>query len=167
MTLQVYKLDPEVNLPRYATQKSACFDIEAWIPKDSTLSARNPHNEKTFLKASPDRAITLLYGWRVLIPTGLIFDLYGAQSVRLHPRSGLALKNGIMLANCEAVIDPDYRNETFVMLLNTSWQPFTVTNGDRICQGEVVYSNQQLIRETTVLSDPNSDREGGLGSTGV
>ena len=101
------------------------------------------------------------------MPTGLVFDLDPNTSLRIHPRSGLALKNGIIVANCEGVVDADYVQQTYVMLYNISGAPFIVTDGDRIAQGEVVPLNQTPI----VLADREpgnkTSRSGGFGSTGV
>ena len=75
---------------------------------------------------------------RVLVPTGLIFDIPKGYSVRLHSRSGLAWKDGLYLTNCEGIIDYDYVEPIFVMMTNISQSPKTINNGVRICQAELV-----------------------------
>ena len=101
-----------------------------------------------------------------MVPTGIIFDIPKGYSVRLHARSGLALKNGIKLVNQEAVIDSDYVLETFILLTNTSIVPFDLAHGMRICQGELVRNIPTLINET-LLPPKKQEREGGFGSTGI
>jgi dUTP pyrophosphatase len=90
------------------------------------------------------------------------------QSLRIHPRSGLAWKTGITLLNCEGVVDADYVDPTFVMLYNISDVQFKITDGDRIAQAEIITAsprmNFDVISEKPVIK---TDRKGGFGSTGV
>jgi dUTP pyrophosphatase len=102
-----------------------------------------------------------------MVPTGLIFDIPEGYSVRIHPRSGLSYKQGLILANLEAVIDSDYIHETFVLLTNISENHITINNGDRVAQAELVKQEKYAISETTNKPVQKTDRTGGLGSTGV
>ena len=103
-----------------------------------------------------------------LFDKSLVFDLDDCQSVRIHPRSGLAWKKGITLANCEGVVDADYINQTYVMLLNTSSEVFEINDGDRIAQAEVIESYDRInFVVVDVEPEPKTDRTGGFGSTGV
>ena len=106
-------------------------------------------------------------GDRILVPTGLIFDIPTGYSVRIHPRSGLSYKQGLVLANLEAVIDSDYVQETFVLLYNRSEVDHTINNGDRIAQAEMVKREEYILWEIFDAPTQKTDREGGLGSTGV
>jgi dUTP pyrophosphatase len=114
-----------------------------------------------------DGKIVLMPGDRIMVPTGLIFDIPEGYSLRIHPRSGLSYKQGLVLANLEAVIDSDYVHETFVLLTNLSENPQTIYNGDRVAQAELVSQLKYEIEETTVMPTQKTDRVGGLGSTGV
>ena len=100
--------------------------------------------------------------------THIVFDLDDIQSMRIHPRSGLAWKKGITLANCEGVVDADYVQQTYVMLYNLSDEIFTVSDGDRIAQGEVLETYSKFVFEE-VFDEPETktSRTGGFGSTGV
>jgi dUTP pyrophosphatase len=89
-----------------------------------------------------------------------------SRSIRLHPRSGVALKYGLILANCEGVIDEDYVNETQLIVLNTSDEIMKVYHGDRIAQGELVRYEQFDIEEIWQQPTQKSNRVGGFGSTG-
>jgi dUTPase len=71
------------------------------------------------------------------------------------------------LANAEAVIDSDYIEETMVMLTNLSENPLTINNGDRIAQAEMIKSEDYVLWETMERPLKKTDRDGGLGSTGV
>jgi dUTP pyrophosphatase len=165
-TLDIFKIFPDAHLPEFGTEWSACFDLKASIRLGDTLTVYNNRNVKRVESYNGD--IKLYSGERVLVPTGLIFDLREGQSIRIHPRSGLALKNGITVMNCEGVIDADYVQQTFVMLWNTSGEPFVIKDGDRIAQAEVVESTSQ-ISFSLVCEAPiaKTDRNGGFGSTGV
>jgi dUTP pyrophosphatase len=106
-------------------------------------------------------------GDRILVPTGMIFDIPEGYSVRVHARSGTSLKQGLVLVNSEGVIDSDYIDETFVLLTNTSENGITINSGDRIAQAEMVKKEDYVIWETTSKPLPKTTRAGGMGSTGV
>jgi dUTP pyrophosphatase len=94
-------------------------------------------------------------------------DIPERFSVRIHPRSGLALKSGITLINCEGVIDSDYVEPTYITLLNLSDSIVEIKDGDRVAQGELVRSETYEIEEMTDRPEPKSSRKGGFGSTGA
>lgn len=167
-TLKIYKTSADITLPSFATEEAACFDIAAQFSgKDiySGYTKENSHFERSF--AQYNNSIVIMPGERILVPTGLIFDIPKGYSIRIHPRSGLSYKQGLVLANLEAVIDSDYYHETFVILKNTSEAKVVVFNGDRIAQGELVKSEKFKIAETKTAPTQKTNRKGGLGSTGV
>ena len=82
----------------------------------------------------PDGPVVLGSLERALIPTGLFMQLPRGYECQIRPRSGLALKKGISLANTPGTVDCDYRGEIGVILINLSKEPFTVNDGERICQ---------------------------------
>lgn len=104
-------------------------------------------------------------GQRKLIGTGLKMqfpkDVYG----RIAPRSGLAYKNGI--DTLAGVIDPDYRGEVKVLLLNTSDKDFEISVGDRIAQLIFERFSVPHFKERDSFSEETTRGEGGFGSTGV
>ena len=167
--LKIFKLFPEAHMPIYGTEWSACFDLKASIRSTDTLTVYGQSNEKRKSVIDPNngKGCILYSGERVLVPTGLVFDLTEDQSLRIHPRSGLAWKSGITVANCEGVVDADYVQQTYVMLQNISDQPFVIRDGDRIAQAEIVRNNRVWFVETTIEPKEKTDRTGGLGSTGV
>lgn len=167
--LHVYKLFPEAHMPVYGTDWSACFDMKASIRPDDVVSVHRKDNSKRKVKIDPNNGngITLYSGERILVPTGLVFDLNEDQSLRIHPRSGLAWKHGITVANCEGVVDADYVQQTYVMLMNASNEPFLICDGDRVAQGEIVENNKVWFIETNIEPVDKTDRNGGFGSTGV
>jgi dUTP pyrophosphatase len=105
-------------------------------------------------------------GQRVLVRTGLKLDIPEDFSVRLHPRSGLAIKHGITLINAEGVIDSDYVEEVKVPIINLSSIQYTINHGDRICQAETVRNYSTKPYEILSPPPPKTERAGGFGSTG-
>lgn len=168
-TLKIYKTHPEVQLPKFATKQSACFDIsyQAWGKGTYTGYNNVNANFERRIGAGDEGVITITPGDRVMIPTGLILDIPEGYSVRLHPRSGLSLRHAVILANCEAVIDSDYFEELFLLIQNNSSVSVNIHHGERLAQAELVKDERYTIEETLVQPTQRTDRTGGLGSTGL
>lgn len=164
--LCIYRTHEDVALPKFATKGSACFDLIFHSAGKEEYKGYNKYNA-SFTRNINDGQIVLMPGDRILVPTGYIFDIPEGYSVRIHARSGLSLKQGLILANSEAVIDSDYVEETMVMLTNTSENPQTIKNGDRIAQAEMVKSEEYVLWEAKDRPVQKTERNGGLGSTGV
>ena len=166
MIIGCQKLYDAAILPRYATEQSACFDLQAYFSPNRPIVRVN-HNtgekEDTQVRVYQE-GLDIRPGYTFLIPTGLIFDIPENYSMRIHMRSGLALK-GLRLANGEGVIDSDYTQETFIMVENISQKTITINHLDRIAQGEIVPVTKTQF---TWVSDieQKTDRDGGFGSTG-
>lgn len=167
--LGYYKIEQDVKDPVVATSSSACFDLHAYIPFGSTVTCYSTHNEKYEQNSLhvDSGMITVQPGERVLVPTGLIMDIPQGCSVRLHARSGLSLKQGLVLANAEGVIDEDYVDPVFVMITNISQVSANIKNGDRIAQAELVYQPNFAIMPVSEAPQQKTNRGGGFGSTGV
>lgn len=166
--LKVYKTHPDVVLPTFGTEQAACFDIAFQHHGKGTYAGYNSFNApftRQFLILTGQ--MVLMPGDRIMVPTGLIFDIPEGHSLRIHPRSGLSYKQGLVLANMEAVIDSDYFHETFVLLTNYSDNSIYISSGDRIAQAELVQQLKYEIIETEEAPTQKTDRVGGLGSTGV
>lgn len=138
--------DRDVALPGYATAGAAGADVRANLP---------------------DRgAVTLAPGARALIPTGLRMAIPQGYEVQVRPRSGLALKHGVTLANAPGTIDSDYRGEVGVILINLGEAPFEVVHGERVAQ--LVVAPVTLGQFDLVETLDDTDRgAGGFGSTGT
>ena len=130
-------------LPGYATPLSAGMDIRANLSEPVVL---NPLERK-------------------LIPTGLFIALPEGYEAQMRPRSGLAIKHGITLLNTPGTIDADYRVEIGVILVNLSNEPFTVQDGERICQ-MVIATHAHVAWEPVELLDETERGAGGFGHTG-
>jgi len=164
--LNIYKTDPNIVLPKFATKQSACFDISFQAEGKSEYAGYNKYNAP-FTRPLSTGVIRIMPGDRILVPTGLIFDIPEGYSVRIHPRSGLSYKQGLVLANLEAVIDSDYIQETFILLTNNSDVNQSIQHGDRIAQAELVKKEEYVLWEIDEAPTQKTDRAGGLGSTGI
>jgi dUTP pyrophosphatase len=110
--------------------------------------------------------VVIAVGERRLIPTGLSVALPPDHELQIRPRSGLALRNGIMLPNTPGTIDADYRGEIQFIIMNLGQEPFTVTRGMRIAQAVLTPVVRGEWIETDSLDD-TARNAGGFGSTGT
>ena len=118
------------------------------------------------LRANIDAPITLAPGERKLIPTGIHIALPVGYEAQVRPRSGLALKYGIGLANMLGTVDSDYRADVGVILINLGQEDFVVNDGDRIAQ--LVIAKYEIAEWEVVDELDETERgEGGYGHTGV
>jgi dUTP pyrophosphatase len=131
-------------LPQYATAHSAGLD----------------------LRADLEKAIVLKPLERFLVPTGLFIELPEGFEAQVRPRSGLAVKHGISIVNTPGTIDPDYRGEIKVILVNLSDVLFTLEPGERIAQMVIARFEHISWNQVETLS-VTSRGEGGFGHTGV
>jgi dUTP pyrophosphatase len=144
MVLKIKKLNENASIPQIATSGSAGMDLKACVENDIVIEP----------------------GSRALIPTGIAIALPDNSYVAyIYARSGLAVKQGVTLANCVGVIDSDYRGEIKVGLINQSDVPYTVTNGERIAQLVIAPVIVPEISEIDEL-DETERSDGGFGSTG-
>lgn len=142
MRVRIRKLHPEARLPEYAhgPEEDAGMDLRAI------------------------ESVVLQPGVPCAVPTGLAIEAPPGYEAQVRPRSGLALKHAITLPNAPATIDPGYRGEVKVILLNLGREPYQVHAGDRIAQ-MVVTRYEAVEWEEAELSDTNRG-QGGFGSSG-
>ena len=140
--------DPAVPLPSYETAGAAGADVRANLPAEAR-----------------DAGIVLAPGARALVPTGLRVEIPEGYEVQVRPRSGLALKHGIGLANAPGTIDADYRGPVGVILVNLGAEPFTLRHGERIAQLVVAPVVRAAFAEARDLG-ATARGAGGFGSTG-
>lgn len=164
--LKVYKTHESAYMPFYGTAQAACFDLSASLVPGSKVIYYTTSNQKVQTTINSTRTLKLLPRCRYLIPTNLIFDIPEGFSVRLHPRSGWSLKQGVTLVNCEGVIDSDYIDPIFVAAVNTGNYETEIEDGFRVAQGELVRDERAEIVQIDEAPRAKSDREGGFGSTG-
>ena len=118
------------------------------------------------VRANTTEAIRLAPLERALVPTGLYVEIPEGYEIQVRPRSGLAAKYGISVANAPGTIDPDYRGEIKVILVNLSNEDFELKPGERIAQLVVARFTRIAWESVETLSE--TDRgAGGFGSTGT
>lgn len=132
------------ELPSYATKGSAGMDIRAYLPESIWL---NPGETK-------------------LIPTGLYMELPIEYEAQIRSRSGLSLKNKVIVYNAPGTIDSDYRGEVGIILCNGSQDPYRINSGDRIAQMVIAKYEQINWNEVEELGE-TARQSGGYGSTGL
>jgi len=135
-----------LQLPAYETAQSAGMDLRAAIGERET--------------------VTLKPLERTLVPTGLAVALPAGYEAQVRPRSGLAAKNGVTVANSPGTVDADYRGEVKVILINLSSEDFTFERGERVAQMLIAPVTQGVWNQVDSL-DETERGEGGFGSTGT
>ncbi|MBV1700637.1 MAG: dUTP diphosphatase [Hyphomicrobiales bacterium] len=135
-----------LDLPAYQTAGAAGLDLLAAVPENAPLA--------------------IAPGARILVPTGLIFEIPQGFEGQVRPRSGLALKHGLSVLNAPGTIDSDYRGEVGVLLINHGAEEFIVRRGLRIAQlilAPVAFAELVAVEmvETTIRGNA------GYGSTGM
>jgi dUTP pyrophosphatase len=131
-------------LPSYATAGAAGADVCAAVEGELVLAP----------------------GARAAVPTGLVLAVPPGYEVQVRPRSGLALKHGVTVANAPGTVDSDFRGELRVILVNLGEAPYVIRRGDRIAQ--LVVAPVVQARWVRAAALPETARgEGGFGSTGV
>lgn len=141
----------------------------ARLPGNAELplpSRATPHAAGYDLHAAVTAPVRLEPGERVAIPTGFAIALPEGFEAQIRPRSGLALRYGIVLPNAPGTIDSDYRGEIQVILGNIGSETFTVVRGDRIAQLVVARVEPAEWIEVEEL-DATERGSGGFGSTGL
>lgn len=142
MQIKIKKLSPKAGIPEYAHGPL----------EDAGLDLRSIET------------VLLLPNVPIAVSTGLALEIPSGYEVQLRPRSGLALKHALTLANSPATIDPGYRGELKVIMLNLGKLPYEIKEGDRIAQ-MVVSKYEAITWDETDLAD-SARGEGGFGSSG-
>jgi dUTP pyrophosphatase len=142
MKLRIRKLHDDAILPRYVHGPEEDAGMDLCSVADALLEPNVPQ----------------------AVPTGLAIELPPGYEAQIRPRSGLAFKHAISVPNSPGTIDPGYRGEVKVILINLGRQAYQVTKGDRIAQ-MVVAKYESVELEEGDLSD-STRGAGGLGSSG-
>lgn len=136
----------DAKLPVYTTPGAAGADVHAVF------------SDKTYT--------VIGIGEHRLIQTGLSVEIPEGYEIQVRSRSGLAMKNGVIVLNSPGTVDSDYRGELGVILMNLGNASFMISTGDRIAQIVVAPVVQGIFTEAGHLSETERGA-GGFGSTGV
>jgi len=140
--MRIQKLRPDAVLPEYAhgPEEDAGMDLRAV------------------------ETVTLEPGVPRLVPTGLAIEVPPGYEAQVRPRSGLALKHAVAMPNAPGTIDPGYRGELRVILLNLGREPYTIHAGDRIAQ--IIVARYEAVEWVEGQLADSLRGTGGFGSSG-
>jgi dUTP pyrophosphatase len=140
--IRIQKIHPAAVLPAYAHGPHEDAGMDLCSVEDVTLEPQAPR----------------------LAPTGLTIELPPGYEGQVRPRSGLALKHAIGMPNAPGTVDPGYRGELRVLLINLGREPYTVHAGDRIAQ--LIVARYEAVEWVEGDLAESRRGQGGFGSSG-
>jgi len=140
--IRIQRIHPAAILPAYAHGPSEDAGMDLHAVEEITLEPNIPR----------------------LVPTGLTIEVPSGYEAQVRPRSGLALKHAISMPNAPGTIDPGYRGEIRVILINLGREPYTVHAGDRIAQ--MIVARYEAVEWLEGALADSSRGAGGFGSSG-
>jgi len=143
MQLRIQKIHPAAKLPSYAHGPGEDAGMDLRAVEDATLEPGVPR----------------------LVSTGLAVEIPAGYEAQVRPRSGLALKHAITMPNAPGTIDPGYRGEIRVILLNLGREAYTVRAGDRIAQ--MIVARYEAVEWVEAKLSDSARGAGGFGSSGT
>lgn len=141
MQVKIKKLSKAIDVPRYATYGSACFDLQA--------------REDTEIKFREIKKV----------PLGIAFEIPKNHVMLIFPRSSMGAKTYVRMANSVGVIDSDYRGEVCAIYENISVPVHHIRKGERIVQGLILPVERVTFEVVEELTETERGK-GGFGSTG-
>lgn len=142
MRIKLNKLHPDAHLPHYAHGPLEDAGMDLRSVQGAVLEPNVP----------------------VAVPTGLAIELPPGYEAQIRPRSGLALKHAISLVNTPGTIDPGYRGEIKVILINLGRENYEIHPGDRIAQ--MIIAKYEAIEWEEQELNESARGAGGFGSSG-
>lgn len=142
MQVRIQKLRPDAILPAYAHGSHEDAGMDLCAVEDTTLEPGVPR----------------------MVPTGLTVEIPPGYEAQVRPRSGLALKHAIAMPNAPGTIDPGYRGELRVILLNLGREPYNVRAGDRVAQ--MIVARYEAVEWVEGELADSARGTGGFGSSG-
>lgn len=144
MQLRAKKLHPDAKLPRFSHGPDEDAGMDLYAVESLLLPA----------------------GGRASVGCGIALEIPPGYEGQVRPRSGLAIKHGVTLVNAPGTIDPGYRGEVRVLLINLGQNEYQVEPGERVAQ--LVVSRYAAAEWNWVESLDDTERGGGgFGSTGA
>jgi dUTP pyrophosphatase len=140
--IKIEKLHKEAEIPIYSYHDDACCDL--FVVEDYTVRV----------------------GQRILARTGIAIEIPTGYEVQIRSRSGLVLKQGLIILNAPGTIDCQYRNEIKLILMNVGDKLITLRKGDRVAQACVKPVYKINFIEVDELNESNRNLNG-FGSTGT
>jgi|SRR6185312_1001206 len=142
MRIRIQKIHPAAQLPAYTHGPDEDAGMDLHAVEDSVLEPGVPR----------------------LVSTGLTVEIPSGWEAQVRPRSGLALKHAITMPNAPGTIDPGYRGEIRVILLNLGREAYTIKSGDRIAQ--MIIARYEAVEWSEEPLKESTRGAGGFGSSG-
>ncbi len=142
MNVRIQRLRPDAQLPQYAHGPLEDAGLDVYAAEAALLQPNVP----------------------ALVSTGIAIEVPPGFEAQIRPRSGLAAKHAIILPNSPGTIDPGYRGEVKVILLNLGRQPYQIHAGDRIAQ--LVIARYEAVQWEEADLAESKRGAGGFGSSG-
>lgn len=145
INVKIVRIHPKACIPKYMTEWASGCDVFACI----------------------DEPISIMSMERVVVPTGLIFEIPNGYELQVRSRSGLALKEGLFVLNSPGTIDSDYRGELKIILANIGKDTVTIKPGERIAQLVLKKVEKIFFDEKPDIAYLSQSKrgDGGFGST--
>lgn len=158
--LKICNKSPHEN-PSYAKPGDSGMDLRAWITKpDIPFLATSDFDNKILLKPLE----------RTLIHTGIYVEIPYGYEIQVRPKSGQALKRGLVVLNTPGTVDVNYRGEICVIAINLSNEEIIIEDGEKIAQMVVCPVKHEGLIDTEYVDEISTDTErgaGGFGHTGI
>jgi dUTP pyrophosphatase len=156
------------KLPKYETSGSAGMDIRVDLSRVTPDNPIKGFGDAEVIWSGEGHTVPMVRiapMSRALLPTGLFTAIPEGYQVSLRPRSGMAIKKGLLLCNTPGTLDEDYRGEWMLPVINLGQEDIYIENGERICQALLEKVNK--IEWKVVESLDETERgEGGFGHSG-
>lgn len=149
--LKICNKSPHEN-PSYAKPGDSGMDLRAWVTNDAPI------------------AIVLKPLERALIHTGIYVEIPYGYEIQVRPKSGQALKKGLVVLNTPGTVDVNYRGEICVIAINLSNEEIIIEDGEKIAQMVLCPVQHEGLVDIEVVDEISTDTErgsGGFGHTGV
>jgi len=150
VTIKLKRLDDRAIAPAYHSEHAAGMDLAACLPRSGCAES----------------VVIAPRGGIAKVPLGFAVEIPPGFEGQVRPRSGLASRHGVTMANAPGTVDADYRGEMFVALINLGPEPYEVRHGDRIAQLVIAPVTRAAIEEVGELTE-TARGSGGFGSTGI
>lgn len=165
--IKIYRMSPYASLPEKGSRHAVGWDIRADLSRIAQEEFDKGLNNTVFEEFLEDFSITIEAQEVKVLPTGLKVELAHDMEMDIKSRSGLFSREGIL---AQGTIDPDYRGEVGIMMINLGKKAVEIRHGERLAQAVIrrVYNQNELFVEVSDESQLSETQRGagGFGSTG-
>ena len=169
MTMKVKVINISNNkLPQYETKGAAALDIRIDLSRVTPETPIKGFGDAEVIWSGEGHTVPMVRiapMSRALLPTGIFTAIPEGYQVSFRPRSGMAIKKGLQLANSPSTIDSDYRGEWMLPVINLGQEDIYIENGERICQALLEKVNKIEWEEVESLNETERG-DGGFGHSG-